>query len=96
MLERKWSWRENGDRKEERGCVQYCKVFVLSPSASALPTPLSLSLSLYLAWLPEKGVSACLPLKGREGSVHGYSSLLSFCVSVISLSLSFPQWQPQD
>lgn len=55
----------------------------------------SLSLSLCLTRPPEKGVSACLPLKGREGSVHGYPSLL-LSPSVISLSLSFPHWQPQD
>lgn len=25
VFERKWSWRENGDSREERGCVQHCK-----------------------------------------------------------------------
>lgn len=59
-----------------------------------LPLPWHSPLALHVcecvcaAWLPEKGVSACLPLKGREGSVHGYSSLLSVLFLFRTHSLS--------
>lgn len=57
---------------------------------------LSLSLSVPRSASSEKGVSACLLLKGREGSLHGGPSLLSLPLRVAALSLSFPRWRPSD
>lgn len=48
---------------------------------------LSLSLSVPRSASSEKGVSACLLLKGREGSLHGGPSLLSLFLCCCSLVL---------
>ena len=90
----------NGQKIEtkELGCVlRRTRMCELSPSSLALPTCTAcvrvsvcvcVCVCVCLAGLPEKGVSACLPLKRREGSVHGYSSLLSLLFLFRSHSLT--------